>query len=56
MLQEEEVGGDEWRSVDRVTSPSLREKLLHLRDYFPGLVREPGMWSLLGGPGLQMLV
>lgn len=75
VLQEDEVGGIEWRSVDRVISPSLREKLLkvppaaepatanasvlifndrgeyllHLRDYFPGLIREPGMWSLLGG-------
>ncbi|MGW5590306.1 NUDIX domain-containing protein [Streptomyces sp. NPDC003857] len=75
VLQEEEVGGIEWRPVDRVTSPSLREKLLklpptaepetvnasaliyndrgeyllHLRDYFPGQVWEPGMWSLLGG-------
>ncbi|MFH8391503.1 NUDIX domain-containing protein [Streptomyces sp. NPDC018036] len=25
------------------------EYLLHLRDYFPGRIREPGMWSLLGG-------
>jgi 8-oxo-dGTP pyrophosphatase MutT (NUDIX family) len=75
VLQEEEVGGVEWRPVDRVTSPSLREKLLkltpvvepeaanasaliyndrgeyllHLRDYFPGQIWEPGMWSLLGG-------
>jgi 8-oxo-dGTP pyrophosphatase MutT (NUDIX family) len=75
VLQEEEVGGIEWRPVDRVTSPSLREKLLkvspetepetanasaliyndrgeyllHLRDYFPGKIWEPGMWSLLGG-------
>ncbi|MFJ4731960.1 NUDIX domain-containing protein [Streptomyces sp. NPDC088770] len=75
VLQEEEVGGIEWRPVDRVTSPSLREKLLkltpeaepgtanasaliyndhgeyllHLRDYFPGEIWEPGMWSLLGG-------
>ncbi|MET8102418.1 NUDIX domain-containing protein [Streptomyces sp. NPDC005236] len=75
MLQGEEVGGIEWRPVDRVTSPSLREKLLklppaaeaetanasaliyndrgeyllHLRDYFPGEIWEPGMWSLLGG-------
>jgi 8-oxo-dGTP pyrophosphatase MutT (NUDIX family) len=75
VLQEEEVGGIEWRPVDRVTSPSLREKLLklmpetepqtanasaliyndrgeyllHLRDYFPGRIWEPGMWSLLGG-------
>ncbi|MEU0723693.1 NUDIX domain-containing protein [Streptomyces sp. NPDC006140] len=75
VLREEEVGGIEWRSVDRVTSPSLREKLLrlppetepdkanasaliyndrgeyllHLRDYFPGRIWEPGMWSLLGG-------
>ncbi|MDX2680057.1 NUDIX domain-containing protein [Streptomyces sp. NY05-11A] len=75
VLQEEEVGGIEWRPVDRVTSPSLREKLLkltpgvepetanasaliyndrgeyllHLRDYFPGQIWEPGMWSLLGG-------
>lgn len=74
VLQEEEVGGIEWRPVDRVTSPSLREKLLkltpktepetanasaliyndrgeyllHLRDYFPGQIWEPGMWSLLG--------
>ncbi|MEU8523610.1 NUDIX domain-containing protein [Streptomyces sp. NPDC048577] len=74
-LQEEEVGGIEWRPVDRVTSPTLREKLLklplqvepgpanasaliyndrgeyllHLRDYFPGQIWEPGMWSLLGG-------
>ncbi|MCQ4200287.1 NUDIX domain-containing protein [Streptomyces coelicoflavus] len=73
--QEEEVGGIEWRPVDRVTSPTLREKLLklplqaepetanasaliyndrgeyllHLRDYFPGQIWEPGMWSLLGG-------
>ncbi|MHA5048865.1 NUDIX domain-containing protein [Streptomyces sp. SD15] len=75
VLQEEEVGGIEWRPVDRVTSPSLREKLpkltpavepetanasaliyndrgeylLHLRDYFPSQIWEPGMWSLLGG-------
>ncbi|GAA3821612.1 NUDIX domain-containing protein [Streptomyces chiangmaiensis] len=75
MLQEEEVGGIEWRPVDRAASPSLREKLLklplqvepktanasaliyndrgeyllHLRDYFPGRIWEPGMWSLLGG-------
>jgi 8-oxo-dGTP pyrophosphatase MutT (NUDIX family) len=75
VLQEEEVGGIEWRPVDRAASPSLREKLLklplrdepetanasaliyndrgeyllHLRDYFPGEIREPGMWSLLGG-------
>ncbi|WP_455355433.1 NUDIX domain-containing protein [Streptomyces sp. SYSU K217416] len=75
VVQEEEVGGIEWRSVDRVTSPTLREKLLklplqvepeaanasaliyndrgeyllHLRDYFPGQIWEPGMWSLLGG-------
>ncbi|MER7937708.1 MULTISPECIES: NUDIX domain-containing protein [unclassified Streptomyces] len=73
--REEEVGGIEWRTVDRVTSPTLREKLLklpteaepetanasaliyndrgeyllHLRDYFPGRIWEPGMWSLLGG-------
>lgn len=25
------------------------EYLLHLRDYFPGKIWEPGMWSLLGG-------
>ena len=75
VLQEEEVDGTEWRAVDEVTSPSLREKLLkltpavdpeaanasaliyndrgkyllHLRDYFPGQIWEPGMWSLLGG-------
>ncbi|MFJ3931607.1 NUDIX domain-containing protein [Streptomyces sp. NPDC090029] len=75
VLQEEEVGGIEWRLVGRVTSPTLREKLLklplatepepanasaliyndrgeyllHLRDYFPGQIWEPGMWSLLGG-------
>ncbi|SBT90995.1 ADP-ribose pyrophosphatase YjhB, NUDIX family [Streptomyces sp. DI166] len=75
VLQEEEVGGIEWRPMDKVTSPSLREKLLkltpgvepetanasaliyndrgeyllHLRDYFPGQIWEPGMWSLLGG-------
>lgn len=75
VLQEEEVGGIEWRPMDQVTSPSLREKLLklppgtapdpasasalihndrgeyllHLRDYFPGRIWEPGMWSLLGG-------
>ncbi|MET9535032.1 hypothetical protein ABZY02_31470 [Streptomyces sp. NPDC006649] len=75
VLQEKEVGGIEWRPVDKVTSPSLREKLLklplqaeperahasaliyndrgeyllHLRDYFPGQIWEPGMWSLLGG-------
>ncbi|MEV0577198.1 NUDIX domain-containing protein [Streptomyces sp. NPDC050392] len=75
VLQEEEVGGFEWRPVDQVASPSLREKLLkispeaesestnasvliynevgeyllHLRDYFPGRIWEPGMWSLLGG-------
>ncbi|WP_406357384.1 NUDIX domain-containing protein [Streptomyces sp. NBC_01635] len=75
VLQKEEVAGIEWRPVDRVTSPSLREKLLkltptvepetanasaliyndrdeyllHLRDYFPGQIWEPGMWSLLGG-------
>jgi D-alanyl-D-alanine dipeptidase/8-oxo-dGTP pyrophosphatase MutT (NUDIX family)/predicted kinase len=77
--QEEEVGGIEWRPMNRVASPSLRDKLLklptetetetepepahasaliyndrgeyllHLRDYFPGRIREPGMWSLLGG-------
>ncbi|MFD7862250.1 NUDIX domain-containing protein [Streptomyces sp. NPDC059783] len=75
VLQEEEVGGIEWRPLDRVTQPPLREKLLklplqvepetanasaliyndhgeyllHLRDYFPGQIWEPGMWSLLGG-------
>ncbi|WP_329127455.1 NUDIX hydrolase [Streptomyces sp. NBC_01465] len=75
VLQEEEVGGIEWRPLDQVTQPSLREKLLkltpavdleaanasaliyndrgeyllHLRDYFPGRIWEPGMWSLLGG-------
>ncbi|MET9664880.1 NUDIX domain-containing protein [Streptomyces sp. NPDC006475] len=75
VLQEEEVGGIEWRPLDKVASPSLREKLLkltpavepeaanasaliyndrgeyllHLRDYFPGRIWEPGMWSLLGG-------
>lgn len=75
VLQQDEVGGIEWRPVDRVTSPTLREKLLklppaaqpetasasalihndrgeyllHLRDYFPGRIWEPGMWSLLGG-------
>ena len=75
VLREEEVRGIEWRPVDRVTSPSLRDKLfkltpetepetanasaliyndrgeylLHLRDYFPGRIWEPGMWSLLGG-------
>lgn len=75
VLQEEEVGGTEWRPADRVSSPTLREKLLklplqiepeaanasaliyndrgeyllHLRDYFPGRIWEPGMWSLLGG-------
>ncbi|GAA2301994.1 hypothetical protein GCM10010149_59130 [Nonomuraea roseoviolacea subsp. roseoviolacea] len=75
VLQEEEVCGIEWRPVDRVTSPTLREKLLklppaagqeaanasaliyndrgeyllHLRDYVPGQIWEPGMWSLLGG-------
>ncbi|WP_062643785.1 NUDIX domain-containing protein [Streptomyces maremycinicus] len=75
MLQEEEIGGIEWRPVDRAASPSLREKLLklpllvepetanasaliyndrgeyllHLRDYLPGEIWEPGMWSLLGG-------
>ncbi|MFF9044326.1 NUDIX domain-containing protein [Streptomyces parvulus] len=73
--QAEEVGGVQWRPVDRVTSPTLREKLLklplqgepetanasaliyndrgeyllHLRDYLPGQIWEPGMWSLLGG-------
>ncbi|MFE0948053.1 NUDIX domain-containing protein [Streptomyces mutabilis] len=73
--QEEEVGGIEWRPMNRVASPSLRDKLLklptetepepanasaliyndrgeyllHLRDYFPGRIWEPGMWSLLGG-------
>ncbi|MFJ8768947.1 NUDIX hydrolase [Streptomyces clavifer] len=31
VLQEEEVGGIEWRPLDRVTSPSLREKLLKLQ-------------------------
>ncbi|MGV9640281.1 NUDIX domain-containing protein [Streptomyces sp. NPDC003514] len=75
VLQEEEVGGIEWRPAHRVASPSLRQKLLklppgtgpatanasaliyndrgeyllHLRDYFPGRIWEPGMWSLLGG-------
>ncbi|WP_019527460.1 NUDIX domain-containing protein [Streptomyces sp. SID8376] len=75
MLQEEEVGGIEWRPVDKAASPSLREKLhklplqvkpetanasaliyndrgeylLHLRDYLPGEIWEPGLWSLLGG-------
>ncbi|MFD5481347.1 NUDIX hydrolase [Streptomyces hawaiiensis] len=75
VLREDEVAGIEWRPMDRVTSPSLREKLLkltpqaepetanasalihndrgeyllHLRDYFPGRIWEPGMWSLLGG-------
>ncbi|MEU3795680.1 NUDIX domain-containing protein [Streptomyces fructofermentans] len=75
LLQEEEVGGIEWRPLDQVTPPSLREKLfklppqvepetanasaliyndrgeylLHLRDYFPGRIWEPGTWSLLGG-------
>ncbi|MFE8010268.1 NUDIX domain-containing protein [Streptomyces sp. NPDC057418] len=75
VLQEDDVVGIEWRPVDRVTSPALREKLLklplqvepetanasalihndrgeyllHLRDYFPGQIWEPGMWSLLGG-------
>ncbi|WP_327669450.1 MULTISPECIES: NUDIX domain-containing protein [unclassified Streptomyces] len=75
VLQEEEVGGVEWRRLDKVTQPSLREKLLkltptiesdtangsaliyndrgeyllHLRDYFPDQIWEPGMWSLLGG-------
>ncbi|MEH0406848.1 NUDIX domain-containing protein [Streptomyces sp. NPDC052071] len=75
VLQEDEVVGIEWRPADRVTSPTLREKLLklplqvepetanasalihndrgeyllHLRDYFPGQIWEPGMWSLLGG-------
>ncbi|MEU6106473.1 NUDIX domain-containing protein [Streptomyces flaveolus] len=75
VLQEEEVAGIEWQFVDKVTSPSLRDKLLkltpaiepetanasaliyndrgeyllHLRDYFPGQIWEPGMWSLLGG-------
>ncbi|MFG3552331.1 NUDIX domain-containing protein [Streptomyces sp. NPDC047725] len=75
VLQEEEVGGIEWRPVDKAASPSLREKLLklplqaepetanasaliyndrgeyllHLRDYYPDRIREPGMWSLLGG-------
>src|SRR5690606_23143574 len=29
-LQEEEVGGIEWRPVDEAASPSLREKLLKL--------------------------
>lgn len=75
VLQEEEVGGIEWRPVDRVTQPTLREKLLklppavepetanastliyndrgeyllHLRDYYPDRIWEPGMWALLGG-------
>ncbi|MFF5557060.1 NUDIX domain-containing protein [[Kitasatospora] papulosa] len=75
VLQEDEVGGIEWRPADRLSSPVLREKLLklplqvepetanasalihndrgeyllHLRDYFPGQIWEPGMWSLLGG-------
>ncbi|MFI2288091.1 NUDIX domain-containing protein [Streptomyces niveus] len=75
VLRQEEADGVEWRPVDRVTCPSLREKLLtltpavepeaanasalihndrgeyllHLRDYFPGEIWEPGMWSLLGG-------
>ncbi|MFF5570363.1 NUDIX domain-containing protein [Streptomyces luteogriseus] len=75
VLRKMELGGIEWRPVDRVTSPSLRDKLLkltpetepgiakasaliyndrgeyllHLRDYFPGRIWEPGMWSLLGG-------
>ncbi|MFG2593094.1 methyltransferase domain-containing protein [Streptomyces sp. NPDC048438] len=30
VLQEDEVGGIEWRSADRVLSPTLREKLLKL--------------------------
>ncbi|MFG2429549.1 NUDIX domain-containing protein [Streptomyces sp. NPDC048590] len=72
---EVQISGIEWRPVDRVTSPILREKLLklplqiepeaanasaliyndrgeyllHLRDFFPGQIWEPGMWSLLGG-------
>ncbi|MEV8414007.1 NUDIX domain-containing protein [Streptomyces niveus] len=75
VSRQEEIGGVEWRPVDTVASPSLREKLLtvtpgvepeaanasalihndrgeyllHLRDYFPGKICEPGMWSLLGG-------
>ncbi|MFC9745747.1 NUDIX domain-containing protein [Streptomyces niveus] len=75
VSRQEEVVGVEWRPVDKVASPSLREKLLiltpgvepeaanasalihndrgeyllHLRDYFPGKIWEPGMWSLLGG-------
>ncbi|MFF5897086.1 NUDIX domain-containing protein [Streptomyces argenteolus] len=75
VLQEDEVGGIEWRPADRLSSPALREKLLklplqvepetanasalihndrgeyllHLRDYFPGQIWEPGMWSLPGG-------
>ncbi|WP_420036118.1 NUDIX domain-containing protein [Streptomyces sp. cg28] len=73
--QEGEVGGIEWKPVDQVGSPALREKLLklpipalpetanasaliyndrgeyllHLRDYYPSRIWEPGMWSLLGG-------
>ncbi|MFD6189610.1 NUDIX domain-containing protein [Streptomyces sp. NPDC060275] len=75
VLRDEQVGGVEWRPVDKAASPSLRQKLLglplqagperanasaliyndrgeyllHLRDYFPGRIWEPGMWSLLGG-------
>ncbi|MFM9493852.1 NUDIX domain-containing protein [Streptomyces galilaeus] len=75
VLRGEQATRVEWRSVDEVTSPSLREKLLklthavepetanasalicndrgeyllHLRDYLPGQIWEPGMWSLLGG-------
>ncbi|MEU1147462.1 NUDIX domain-containing protein [Streptomyces sp. NPDC005863] len=30
VLQEDEVGGIEWRPMDQVTSPTLREKLLKL--------------------------
>ncbi|QWQ40022.1 NUDIX domain-containing protein [Streptomyces sp. YPW6] len=75
VVPQKEISGIEWRTVDRVPSPALREKLLklplqvepeaanasaliyndrgeyllHLRDYFPGQIREPGVWSLLGG-------
>ncbi|NIY65523.1 NUDIX hydrolase [Streptomyces malaysiensis] len=75
-LQAEAVCEREWRPIDRVAAPTLRDKLLklgtaapagepvnasaliyndqgqyllHLRDHLPGVIWEPGAWSLLGG-------